>query len=132
MKLRITDMNSNRRATRDLLLEYDSTIMPPHPRVAGRMPSGPSQTHMIYPWENTNLGILSAQLYVIAVNSGFNGSQEEFNNYFGYYIQNNDKEIIFDTYNNFPQVGSQNMLYFDLNEKIFSSRKSTRFKILLG
>lgn len=139
MKLRITDMNSNRRATRDLLLEYDSTIMPPHPRVAGLnyiygwlesneapeedyafppLPTGPTQTHMIYPWENTNLGILSAQLYVIAVNSGFNGSQEEFNNYFGYYIQNNDKEIIFDTYNNFPQVGSQNMLYFDLNEKI--------------
>ena len=138
MKLIIKDKNSPRRATRDLLLEYDETIMPPHPRTAGlgyvygwlESNAAPDETagampmptaaamHMVYPWENTNLGILSAQLYTLAVNSGFTGTQEEFNTYFGYYLQNNDKEILFDTYNNFPLVGASNMLYFDLNERI--------------
>ena len=46
MKIKITDMNSQRRATRDLLLEYDSVIMPPRPRAAGLA--------MIYPWLNSN------------------------------------------------------------------------------
>ena len=138
MKLNITDMNSYRRATRDLLLEYDSTIMPPHPRAAGLayvynwldsnkapdenidMPPMPVQTNMqmVYPWEQTNLGILSNQLYTIAANSGYMGTYEEFYSYFGYYLQQSDKEILFDSYDNFPQIGAQNMLYFDLDEKI--------------
>lgn len=138
MKVKITDMNSNRRATRDLLLEYDSNIMPPHPRAAGLnyvynwldsnaapdetygVPPMPttSEMHMIYPWENTNLGILSSQLYALATNSGYTGTQQQFNTYFGYYLEHSDKEILFDTFGNFPQVGSVNMLYFDLNDKI--------------
>jgi len=138
MKVKITDMNSNRRATRDLLLEYDSNIMPPHPRAAGLnyvynwldsnaapdetygvlpMPTT-SEMHMIYPWENTNLSILSSQLYALAANSGYTGTQQQFNTYFGYYLEHSDKEILFDTFGNFPQVGSANMLYFDLNDKI--------------
>ena len=36
----------NRHRTRDLLLEYDAAIMPPHPR-AGGIP-------MIYPWGDNN------------------------------------------------------------------------------
>ena len=138
MKVKITDMNSNRRATRDLLLEYDSTIMPPHPRAAGLnyvynwlesnkapdedtdMPPIPTTTdmHMVYPWEQTNLGILSQQLYVIAVNSGFTGTLQEFSTYFGYYLENNKKEIVFDSFANFPEIGVYNMLYFDLDERI--------------
>ena len=138
MKVKITDMNSHRRATRDLLLEYDSNIMPPHPRAAGLnyvynwldsntapdetygVPPMPttSEMHMIYPWENTNLGILSSQLYALAANSGYTGTQQQFNTYFGYYLEHSDKEILFDTFGNFPQVGSANMLYFDLNDKI--------------
>lgn len=138
MKVKITDMNSNRRATRDLLLEYDSNIMPPHPRAAGLnyvynwldsnvapdetygVPPMPttSEMHMIYPWENTNLGILSSQLYALAANSGYTGTQQQFNTYFGYYLEHSDKEILFDIFGNFPQIGSANMLYFDLNNKI--------------
>ena len=138
MKLKITDMNSYRRATRDLLLEYDAAIMPPHPRAAGLayvynwldsnkapnettdMPPMPTPTNaqMVYPWEQTNLSILANQLYTIAANSGYMGSYEEFNTYFGYYLQNSDKEILFDIYSNFPAVGSANMLYFDLDERI--------------
>ena len=37
---------SNRERTRDLLLEYDIRIMPPHPRAAGLA--------MVYPWLNSN------------------------------------------------------------------------------
>lgn len=138
MKLTITNRNSQRRATRDLLLEYDEAIMPPHPRAAGLsyiynwlganqapdetadMPPIPSSTNfqMVYPWEQTNLGILSAQLYTIAANSGYEGSQQEFNTYFGYYLEHNKKEIFFDIYDNFPQVGVQDMLYFDLDARI--------------
>ena len=138
MRVKITDMNSQRRATRDLLLEYDSSIMPPHPRTAGLnyiynwldsneapdetygVPPMPttSDMHMIYPWESTNLGILSNQLYTLAASSGYTGTKQEFNTYFGYYLEHSDKEIFFDNYNNFPQVGSTNMLYFDLNNKI--------------
>ena len=122
MKVKIIDRNSTRRATRDLLLEYDSTIMPPHPRAAGLsyvynwlesnkapdedtdMPPMPIQNNiqMIYPWEQTNLGILSNQLYIIAANSGYTGTYEEFKTYFGLYLQNNNKEILFESYNNFP------------------------------
>ena len=138
MRVKIVDMNSYRRATRDLLLEYDSTIMPPHPRAAGLsyiynwlesnkapdedidMPPIPTNTNMsmVYPWEQTNLGILSNQLYTIAANSGYTGTYQEFNTYFGTYLERNRQEIIFDIYSNFPQVGSANILYFDLEEKI--------------
>ena len=138
MKLKITDMNSHRRATRDLLLEYDSDIMPPHPRVAGLnyiydwsnsneapddtygAPPLPSTTSMplVYPWEQTSLGILSHQLYTIAANNGFTGTPQQFNTYFGKYLEYGDKEIFFDDYSNFPSVGSTNVLYFDLDEKI--------------
>ena len=68
-----------RHRTRDLLLEYDLNIMPPHPRAGGISivyPWGssaydnvidmsiPTRPHtatlsMIYPWENTSLNILS-------------------------------------------------------------------------
>ena len=32
--------------------------------------------------------------------------------------ENNHKEILFDLYTNFPQVGVADMLYFDLNDRI--------------
>lgn len=138
MRIKIVDMNSYRRATRDLLLEYDSTIMPPHPRAAGLsyvynwlesnkapdedtdIPPMPTNTNMsmVYPWEQTNLGILSQQLYTIAANSGYNGTYQEFNTYFGSYLERNQQEILFDIYSNFPQVGANNILYFDLEEKV--------------
>lgn len=138
MKLQIKDPNSYRRATRDLLLEYDTTFMPPHPRAAGLsyiynwleanevkeeaydIPPDPTSAPMtmIYPWEQTNLGILSMQLYTLAVNGGYTGSKEEFNHYFGYYLEHNKQEIVFDNFSNFPQIGTDDKLYFDLEEKI--------------
>ena len=129
---------NNRQRTRDLLLEYDKMIMPPRPRAAGlgiiyswlesNTPSTDviysvpipqtAEFSVVYPWESIGLSILSDQIYILAANSGYTGTREEFHRYFGVYLENNRQEILFEEYNNFPQVGSQNMLYFDLNEKI--------------
>lgn len=124
-----------RRRTRDLLLEYDKAIMPPRPRVAGLSniyswgstplddlngdePPIPDQQNIysIYPWENTSLSIFSNQLYKVAIINGFVGTEREFIDRFVNYVS--DKQIIFETFNHFPQFGSQNKLYFDLDEKI--------------
>lgn len=129
---------SNRVQTRDLLLEYDKAVVPPRPRAAGLgviyswlnsntisqgeldVPPIPNSSNIksIYPWENLGLTILSNQLYQIAVNSGYTGTKEEFNTYFGFYLEHNRQEIIFDVFSHFPQIGTSNQLYFDLNEKI--------------
>ena len=129
---------SSRQRTRDLLLEYDRMIMPPRPRAAGlgliyswlesNTPSTDviysvpipqtAEFSIVYPWESIGLSILSDQIYILAANSGYTGTREEFHKYFGVYLENNRQEILFETYDNFPQAGTQNMLYFDLNEKI--------------
>ena len=130
--------NMDRWRTRDLLLEYDRQIMPPRPRAAGLgsiytwldtnqinqgeadVPPDPTTPHAsyVYPWENAGLIILSNQLYQLAAKSGYHGTSQEFYHYFGSYLENNGKEILFEHYNNFPQVGTANMLYFDLDSNI--------------
>ena len=125
----------NRHRTRDLLLEYEPTIMPLHPRAGGLaivypwgnnneaggvMPPfpNPSAISSIYPWEMQNLAILGDWLFSFAANSGYKGTREEFYKYFGTYLETNRQEILFETFDNFPSVGTEDMLYFDLNEKI--------------
>jgi len=129
------DRNYERYRTRDLLLEYDRTIVPPKPRAAGLSniyswgsapldnlngdaPPIPTQTDIgiIYPWENTSLSIFSHQLYSVAIINGFIGTEREFLDRFVNYVS--DKQIIFETYEHFPRYGSLNKLYFDLDEKI--------------
>lgn len=73
---------------------------------------------VVYPWESIGLNILGDQIYILAANSGYTGTREEFHKYFGTYLERNRQEIVFEEYNNFPQVGRTDMLYFDLNEKI--------------
>lgn len=104
----IKDVAYERRRTRDLLLKYDAYIMPPKPHAAG--------LNIIYPWENTGLSILLQQLFLIATRSGFLGTEENFKEHFGSYLQN--KEVIFDNFINFPIEGREDKLYFDLEEKI--------------
>jgi len=55
---------------------------------------------------------------MLAAQSGYTGTREEFHRYFGSYLQSNDWEILFETYDNFPETGRQDKLYFDLNEHI--------------
>ena len=129
------DWNHERYRTRDLLLEYDASIMPPHPRAGGLTmvyPWGseyydnvvdtyiPHSSHtttlsMIYPWENTSLNILNHQLYLIAVQYGFDGTEDEFKGLFSDYV--GPRSIMFATYDQFPATGIQDKLYFDLETK---------------
>ena len=129
------DWNYERYRTRDLLLEYDATIMPPHPRAGGlamiypwgsdifdnivdmHIPSRPHTTtlSMVYPWENTSLSILNHQLYLIAVQNGFDGTEEDFKDLFTGYV--GPRSIMFATYDKFPETGITDKLYFDLETK---------------
>lgn len=94
--------------TRDLLLEYNQNIMPPRPRTAG--------LGMVYPWENLALSGLLQQLFVLAANSGYVGTESDFKESFGLYLQN--RPIIFSAFIDFPETGEEDKLYFDLDEKI--------------
>lgn len=101
-------MCKERWRTRDLLLEYDSHVMPPRPRTAG--------LGVIYPWETILQNNLPKQLFAFAAASGYTDNEEEFRNNFGTYLQS--KEIIYAEFNNFPEVGDLNTLYFDIVDKI--------------
>ena len=128
---------SNRVRTRDLLLEYDPRIMPPRPRTAGLAMIYPwlnsnvadqgwvtlpipdtEEFKVVYPWESIGLSILSDQIYVLASNSGYHGTREEFHHYFGSYLETNRWEILFESFSNFPETGEQDKLYFGLDENI--------------
>lgn len=127
--------NDNRHRTRDLLLEYAQSIMPLHPRAGGlsmvypwgndnasgeALPPFPNMTAIqsLYPWEMQNLTLFGDWLYQFASNSGYHGSRQEFFNYFGLYLENNQQEIIFANFIDFPDIGEDDKLYFDLDEKI--------------
>ena len=138
---------SNRQRTRDLLLEYDLRIMPPRPRQAGLamiypwlnsnweegtgwvtipIPTTP-EFSTVYPWESIGLNILGDQIYLLAAQSGYTGTREEFHHYFGSYLENNRWEILFENYENFPQEGKSDKLYFDLVEKILYYWSGTEY-----
>lgn len=87
-----------------------SVMMPPFP--------DPSAISAIYPWEMQNLALMGDWLFSFAARSGYNGTREEFYKYFGTYLESNRQEILFETFDNFPSIGTKDMLYFDLNEKI--------------
>lgn len=101
------DWNRERYRTRDLLLEYDYSIMPVRPRAAGLA--------MVYPWESTGLRILNHQFYQMAVANGYLGTEDEFKDVFNNYVSKYN--VIFGKYNDFPQVGDKDKLYFDVEEK---------------
>lgn len=124
-----------RHRTRDLLLEYDPSIMPLHPRAGGLtivypwgndnesgsvMPPfpNPAEISQLYPWEMQNLAIMGDWLFGFAANSGYTGSREEFYANFGTYLMHNRWEIMFESFSKFPATGEKDKLYFDLDEKI--------------
>ena len=55
---------------------------------------------------------------MLAANSGYTGTREEFHHYFGSYLETNRWQILFDEFRNFPEEGEIDKLYFDLDEKI--------------
>lgn len=130
------DWNHERRRTRNLLVEYDTNIMAPRPRAGGlamvypwgsaflenvedlSIPQRPHTTtlSMVYPWENTSLNILNHQLYLLAVQFGFEGTEDDFKQLFAGFV--GARSILFATFDKFPDEGITEKLYFDLEEKI--------------
>lgn len=86
------------------------TNIPPIPNTA--------EFAVVYPWETIGLNILGDQIYLLAKNSGYHGTREEFHHYFGSYLEKNKWEILFETFDNFPETGERDKLYFDLDENI--------------
>ena len=100
------DWNFERYRTRDRLLDYDFNIVPPAPHSAG--------LSMVYPWENIILEQLGAQIFLLAQQHGFSGTEEQFWDRF------NNPSIYFGTLETFPVPGNENILYFDKeNETLY-------------
>ena len=108
-------MCKERKRTRDLLLEYDYAILPPRPRAAG--------LHMVYPWEQVDLTMLAHQLYKLAVQNGYTGSEALFLQKFA------GGSVITGTINTFPIPGDENNLYLDTETDTLYYYKHTIEKI---
>lgn len=93
------DWNYERYRTRDLLLEYDSSILPFHPRAGG--------LKIIYPWENIDNSILKQQIYQVALDNGYVGTVDDFWSKFSTGL------LIHGTIDTFPVPGNENNLYLD-------------------
>ena len=138
---------TNRQRTRDLLLEYDVRIVPPHPRAAGLAMVYPwlnsnyekggwvtlpipntAEFSVVYPWESAGLSILCDQIYLLAAQSGYTGTREEFHHYFGSYLEINKWQILFEEFANFPEIGASDKLYFDLLEDILYYWDGTEYQ----
>lgn len=70
---------------------YKQFLLPPRPKVEPQLPC-------IYPWEQTNLLNLCQQLFMLAQQTGFHGTFDEFKTYFGSYLENDDIIIDLDEY----------------------------------
>lgn len=96
--------NFERWRTRDRLLEYDSSIVPPAPHSAG--------LSMVYPWEQSALNQLGFQIWTLAQQHGFDGTQDDLWEKF------NSTSIITDILENFPIPGDTKTLYLDIETDI--------------
>lgn len=110
---------SNRERTRDLLLEYDASLIP----VKGCYTIAP----LIYPQTSLYFNLLSDTLYALAAKTGYTGTKENFYKNFGSYFDKSNQEIIFDVFDNFPILGATNKLYFDIETQILYYWNGTEY-----
>lgn len=143
--MKITDWNHERKRTRDRLIEYDISIMPLYPHSGGiavpypqeaenitiTIPSIIAEARLkaIYPWENYSLTILSHQMYLIARDSGFPGTEKQFLEKFGSLNTITENNVIVGTINTFPIEGDTNALYLDKETGILYYFKATENRI---
>ena len=141
MKMNQRDWNYERYRTRDRLIEYDGAIMPLYPHSGGIAVPYPrededilltvpdiiaqAQLKTIYPWENYQLNILSHQLYMIAQDNGFNGTEHQFLTKFGNIGAPTENTVIVGTLATFPLPGEESVLYLDKETGILYYFKST-------
>lgn len=139
------DIAFERRRTRDRLLEYDYYLIPLSPHSAGIAMLFPTesdkivitipaiieeaQLNTIYPWENYSLSILSHQMYLIAKDNGFDGSESQFLTKFGAIGTATNGNVIVGTVETFPEHGDENALYLDRDTGILYYFKETENSI---
>ena len=58
--------------------------------IAPPTPITTAETKSIYPWEHTELAVMCARLYSLAVNTGFNGTLDDFKQHFGIYLESHN------------------------------------------
>ena len=107
--------NRERKRTRDRLLEYDFSLVPPHPHSAGIPFVYPTQDMNlqpftdelpnVYPWEEIHTELMEEEIYKVAKKNGFSGTAEELWNMGGCVMQG--------TLGTFPEDGDPNNLYLD-------------------
>lgn len=95
------DMNEERWRTRDLLQKAQNTA------------TNFGSLSSVYPWENIQLSALAQQLYKIAADNGYSGTQEEFVRKFGNFTEDWQIEVM--PFEQFPDTGSKDKLYLDDN-----------------
>lgn len=100
-------MCQERKRTRDRLLNISLATTP--------IPHNINYPN-IYPWENMSVNILAKQLFKVACNAGFAGTESVFLQAFGNFAE--EQSIIYGTLEEFPLTGEINKLYFDINDKI--------------
>lgn len=110
------DWNYERYRTRDRLFDYN-------------LPPCPYNENTIMPWENCSLNILSQQLYTIAKNNGFNGTEQQFLTKFANSASAIENTVIVGTLDTFPRPGDENVLYLDQETGILYYFKSTNHKV---
>lgn len=115
MKTRTNNWNSARWETRDRLLDYEASLMPP---ALADLDMG-----SVYPWHTQSLRLLDHMLYQIAKLNGFEGDEEEFNAlFFGFAAK---QQIIFSP---FPEEGEEGILYFNLEDKTLYYWDETEYR----
>lgn len=95
------DMNEERWRTRDLLQQAQNAA------------TNFGSLSSVYPWENIQLSALAQQLYKIAADNGYSGTQEEFVRKFGNFTEDWQIEVM--PFEQFPDTGSKDKLYLDDN-----------------
>jgi len=106
--------NKERWRTRDRLLEYDVSIVPAHPHSAG-LP-------YVYPWEDTSLSVMAHQLYLIAQQNGYDGTEPDFLTRFAL---GDEGKVVVGTLMTFPMPGDIDKLYLDEETGILYYFKET-------
>lgn len=116
--------NRERWRTRDRLIEYDFSIVPPHPHSAGipfvypmeDMDLSPmlpleinnSDLPIIYPWEEMHTALIEREIYLIARKNGYDGTPEQL-----WDIFSAEGFVISGTIETFPVPGNPKNLYLD-------------------
>ena len=105
--------NRQRIKTRDRLFDYD---LPAYPII--------DKLQAPYPWASASLSVLSKQLYELALQKGFLGTQDTFLSRFA------NGTIIRGTLNQFPIPGDSDTLYLDKTTSVKARNSPTSLIVL--